>query len=88
VGIQWKKPYIFLMKEPIMAMNEQIEIQPGAGLTDNDPALTGTTKRSHINKKHVTVSSKTSYSAPKGVQLSNQLLDDILLDFIIWAVEV
>ena len=75
VGIQWKKPYIFLMKEPILAMNKPSDKTPGTKLPDNDVALTGTTKRSHINKKDVLVSSKTSYPAPPvGLEPTTQWL--------------
>jgi len=40
-----------------------------------------------INKMDVSVSSKTSTSAGKQGQISNQIIDEIVLDLVIWFVQ-
>ena len=73
--IQWKKPFIFLMKDAIYALKEQDDNRPGARLADNEITLTSSVKRTHKNKKDVTVSSITSSPAPPvGLEPTTQWL--------------
>ena len=73
--IQWKKPFIFLMKDAIYALKEQVDTQPGSRLADNEITLTTSVKRTHKNKKDVTVSSITSSPAPPvGLEPTTQWL--------------